>query len=212
MGVNSMVIHYPNGQSYRPLTNSKYEKKPRSTKNEKIIFGNRGMSLEDELNASNEYYLKNQQAVIHKKPVPIQIVQVDYPKRSAAVIKEAYFKQASTTDYNGVYKGYYLDFEAKETRNQTSFPLNNFHSHQVKHMQACVQQGGICFTIIKFSSTQELFLLPAAVLFRYWEKRTTNRKSIPKKVISSQGFPINYEYQPLIPYLSKVDLLIEELK
>ena len=40
-------------------------------------------------------------AVIHKKPTPIQIVRVDYPQRSRAKIVEAYFRQASTTDYSG---------------------------------------------------------------------------------------------------------------
>lgn len=156
--------------------------------------------------------MQQQVAVIHKKPVPIQIVQVDYPRRSAAVIKEAYFKQASTTDYNGVYHGYYLDFEAKETRNKTSFPLNNFHEHQINHMKACVRQAGICFTIIKFSITQELFLLPAATLFEYWDQQTHGRKSIPKKIIADSGFAIAYQFQPLIPYLTCVDKLIENLR
>ena len=95
------------------------------------------MSLEEDINVTNRYYLQIGKAVIHKKPTPIQIVKVDYPKRSAAVITEAYFQQASTTDYNGVYRGKYIDFEAKETRNKTSFPLNNFHAHQVQHMKAC---------------------------------------------------------------------------
>ena len=39
--------------------------------------------------------------VIHKKPLPIQIVRVDHPQRSRAKIVEAYFEQASTTDYSG---------------------------------------------------------------------------------------------------------------
>ncbi|KRL04617.1 Holliday junction resolvase RecU [Liquorilactobacillus oeni] len=200
-----MVIRYPNGQNYKPASVKK------SRKNNNVIFGNRGMSLEEELNQSNTYYLHREIAVVHKKPIPIQLVQVDYPKRSAAVIKEAYFKQASTTDYNGVYHGYYIDFEAKETRSKTSFPLNNFHEHQVEHMKACVRQGGICFTIIKFCATQELFLLPVATLLKYWDNQGHGRKSIPKKVIATTGFPIIYHVQPLVPYLACVDKLIENL-
>ncbi|MGH2242660.1 Holliday junction resolvase RecU, partial [Enterococcus faecalis] len=79
-------------------------------------------------------YLLNKQAVVHKKPTPVQFVIVDYSKRSAAVIKEAYFSQASTTDYNGVYQGRYIHFEAKETKNTTSFPFKYFHQHQIEHM------------------------------------------------------------------------------
>ena len=97
------------------------------------------MTLEEDLNDTNEYYRDRKIAVIHKKPTPVQIVQVDYPRRSAAVIKEAYFKQASTTDYNGVYKGKYIDFEAKETQNPTSFPLKNFHQHQIQHMEEVIK-------------------------------------------------------------------------
>ena len=106
------------------------------------------MNLEQMINESNKYYRTKEIAVVHKKPTPIQIVKVDYPKRSRAVIKEAYFRQESTTDYNGVYKGYYLDFEAKETKNKTSFPLKNFHEHQIIHLAECLKQKGICFTII----------------------------------------------------------------
>ena len=80
----------------------------------KWSYGKRGMTLEEDLNDTNQYYLDRGIAVIHKKPTPIQIVNVDYPKRSAAVIKEAYFKQASTTDFNGVYKGDTLILKQKK--------------------------------------------------------------------------------------------------
>ena len=131
-----MNFHYPNGKVY-------HKTEWKSAKKSPLTFANRGMRFEEAINESNEYYLNKQIAVIHKKPTPIQIVKVDYPKRSAATIKEAYFKEASTTDYNGVYQGYYLDFEAKATQNKTSFPLKNFHSHQIEHMRNCLLQGGI---------------------------------------------------------------------
>ena len=117
--VMGLEIHYPNGKVYRRSTARKKQVK-------NYQYANRGMTLEEDINASNEYYLTNQIAVIHKKPTPVQIVHVDYPHRSQAVIREAYFKIPSTTDYNGVYKGKYIDFEAKETKSETSFPLKTF--------------------------------------------------------------------------------------
>ena len=72
------------------------------------------------------------------------------PSEVKAVINEAYFRTPSTTDYNGVYNGYYIDFEAKETKNKTSFPLNNIHDHQVEHMKNAFLQKGIVFLIIRF--------------------------------------------------------------
>ncbi|GAF23933.1 LOW QUALITY PROTEIN: recombination protein RecU [Bacillus sp. JCM 19047] len=147
-----------------------------------------------------------EKAVIHKKPTPIQIVQVDYPKRSAAVIKEAYFKQASTTDYNGVYKGRYIDFEAKETKNKTSFPLQNIHSHQVDHMRTVVQQHGICFLLIRFFYTKEVYLLDATMLISFYDNQK-ERKSIKKADIETYGHIVHTGYQPFVDYLRTVDEL-----
>lgn len=104
-------------------------------------YANRGMTLEKELNLTNQQYRDRNIAVIHKKPTPIQVVKVNYPKRSAAKITEAYYRKSSTTDYNGVYRGYYLDFEAKETKNKTTFPLANFHEHQINHIIQASEHG-----------------------------------------------------------------------
>ena len=203
-----MAFNYPNGKHYSQKQSITSQTKDKS-KNHNVIYGNRGMSLEEEINLSNKYYLEKGIAVIHKKPIPIQIVDVDYPKRSAAVIKKAYFKQPSTTDYNGVYHGYYLDFEAKETQNKTSFPLSNFHKHQVEHFRACVKQQGICFTIVKFVKLNEIYLVPVSLLFKYWDKQQSGRKSIPYSEIVKTSARIEYSLQPPIPYLKYVYLLIK---
>ena len=200
-----MKIKYPNGSGFfnrKRLTS--FHRRTTPTR-----YGDRGMSLEHEINQSNAYYLAHGIAVVHKKPTPISIVKVDYPKRSAATIKEAYFSKASTTDYNGVYRGFYIDFDAKETKNRTSFPLNNWHRHQIEHMRACVKQGGICFGLIKFVQTNEIFVFRATDLFTFWDLQDQGgRKSIPKTTIKKRGYRIKYRLQPLIPYLKGVNQII----
>ncbi|MCH5461439.1 Holliday junction resolvase RecU [Secundilactobacillus sp. HBUAS58055] len=201
-----MTIHYPNGVKFQPQSdNHSGHVKPSLIKH-----GGRGMTLEQEINESNQYYLSHDIAVIHKKPTPVQIVKVDYPKRSAAVIREAYFRQASTTDYNGVYRGRYIDFDAKETKETTRFPLDNFHQHQVEHMRSCLKQGGICFGLIKFVTLDQLYLLKATDLITYWDaqEQAKGRKSIPLAVFESRAVPIKYSLNPTIAYLDAVDQII----
>lgn len=201
----SVTIHYPNGARYLPRQAASPKIKSTLT-----THGGRGMTLEQEINESNQYYLANDIAVIHKKPTPVQIVKVDYPKRSAAVIREAYFRQPSTTDYNGVYRGRYIDFDAKETKETTRFPLDNFHQHQVEHMRSCLKQGGICFGLIKFVTLDQLYLLKASDLIDYWDQQDTagGRKSIPKATFDQIAVPIQYQLNPIIAYLDAVDKVI----
>jgi len=169
-----------------------------------INFANRGMSFEKMINESNNYYLSRGLAVIHKKPTPIQIVKVDYPHRSRAKIVEAYFRQASTTDYSGVYMGHYIDFEAKETRQKKSMPMKNFHSHQIEHMEAVLEQKGICFVLLHFSSLRETYLLPASYLIEFY-KIDKGGKSMPLTYIREHGYPIEMQQLPSIPYLEIIE-------
>lgn len=197
-----MEIRYPNGKVFKPTKNE--------SKLKNHQYGNRGMTLEEDLNESNEYYLANKIAVIHKKPTPIQIVKVDYPQRSKAVIKEAYFKTPSTTDYNGVYKGKYIDFEAKETKSKTSIPLQNFHDHQIEHIRQVIACNGISFVIIRFSTTEEVFLLEGRFLLQFWERMENGgRKSIAKDELVQYGHQIPLGIHPRIDYLKVIDQLYD---
>lgn len=166
-------------------------------------YANRGMTLESDLEASNTYYLINDKAVVYKKPTPITISKVNYPSRVEAVIKEGYFRTPSTTDYNGVYKGKYIDFEAKETKNRTSFPLSNIHSHQIKHLTRIHNHGGIGFIIVRFTKLNKTFLLTYESLDNFLKENS--RKSIPLSYFEKNGYIIKDKYNPRVDYLSVID-------
>lgn len=168
-------------------------------------YANRGMTLEADLKASNDYYLANDIAVIYKKPTPITISKVNYPSRAEAVIKEGYFRTPSTTDYNGIYKGKYIDFEAKETKLKTSFPLSNIHQHQINHLKRIYKHGGIGFLIVRFTVINKTFLLPIETLTKFLEEST--RKSIPLSYFEKHGYIINDKYNPRVDYLEILDKL-----
>ncbi len=167
---------------------------------------NRGMTLENDLNTSNEYYREIDKAYIYKKPTPIKITKVDYPSRDKATIREAYFTIPSTTDYNGLYSGYYIDFEAKETKSPTAFSLSNIHKHQIEHLRHIDKHKGIAFLIVRFTTLNETYLLPAKALFAFLD--TSDRKSIPRDYFQSNAYLIKDTYTPRIDYLKIVDNLI----
>lgn len=169
-----------------------------------INYGNRGMALEHDINETNEYYLNNNIAVIYKKPTPITVTKVNYQSRKDAIITEAYFKTPSTTDYNGIYKGKYIDFEAKETK-LSYFPLRNIHKHQIEHLQRIINHGGIGFLIVHFVSLQKLYYLDGTKLIKYIE--TEKKKTIPVDYFEEEGYSIKHKINPRIDYLSIVDEL-----
>lgn len=202
------MIRYPKGSKQNQTFKLK-QSRP-SKINQQIQYGSRGMSLEDKLNQSNEYYRQHQLAVIHKKPTPIQVVKVDYPKRSAAKITEAYYRHASTTDYNGVYQGFYIDFEAKQTNNKTSFPLANLPLHQREHMMACIEQGGIAFLILSFNQLQETYLLPYERIQMQIDHQ--EKQNLSYREVKALGYLCPTSAYPLIDYLAALDQYIIEMK
>ncbi|HEQ0689648.1 TPA: Holliday junction resolvase RecU [Streptococcus pyogenes] len=193
------MVNYPHN-----LIRQKVSSVQKQTKQNKVDFANRGMSFEAAINATNDYYLSRQIAVIHKKPTPVQIVKVDYPKRSQAKIVEAYFRQASTTDYCGVYKGHYVDFEAKETRQKTAMPMKNFHLHQIEHMACVLHQKGICFVLLHFSTLKETYYLPAQALISFYQI-DNGSKSMPIDYIRKNGFKVAFGAFPQVPYLNIIE-------
>lgn len=167
----------------------------------KSKYANRGMSLEDDINITNEYYRANNIALIYKKPTPIKVSKVDYNSNR---ITEAFFEKPSTLDYNGIYKGKYIEFDAKETQSKTSFALSNIHKHQLEHMKKIIYYKGISFLIVRFNVLNKNYVIFAEDLFNFIDNN--DRKSIPLSFFEINCYEIEFKYIPRLDYIKIIDL------
>lgn len=166
-----------------------------------IGYANRGMFLEHIINDANTYYLSKDIAVIYKKPTPIKILNVAYRSSKTTLIDKAVFSETSTLDYNGVYKGKYIEFDAKECKNSTSFPLSNIKPHQIEHIKNIIRHNGIVFLIIFMNN--KFYLLKGDSLISFIDNN--DRKSIPYDYIEKKGYIIKEGYMPRIDYIKAID-------
>lgn len=166
-----------------------------------ISYKNRGMFLEHIINDTNTYYLSKDIAVIYKKPTPIKVLNISYRSKKTTLIDKAVFSETSTLDYNGLYKGKYVEFDAKECKNKTSFPLSNIKEHQLNHINNIIRHGGIAFLIIFMNN--KFFLYKGEDLMDF--VNNNERKSIPYDEIEKKAYIIKEGYMPRIDYINVID-------
>lgn len=166
-----------------------------------IGYANRGMFLEHIINNANTYYLSKDIAIIYKKPTPIKVLNVAYRSSKTTLIDKAVFSETSTLDYNGIYKGKYIEFDAKECKNSTSFPLSNIKPHQIEHIKNIMRHNGIVFLIIFMNN--KFYLLKGDSLIDFIDNN--DRKSIPYEYIEEKGYIIKEGYMPRIDYIKAID-------
>ena len=188
-------MNYPSG--VKPFGFKNTAKTQPKYKKTSVLAGNRGMSFEADINESNDYYREKGLCLITKRPTPINVVKVDYSH--GATITQAYFETQSTTDYNGVCEGRYIDFEAKSTRSKTSFPLANIPPQQIDHLKRVLGQGGIAFFLIHFELLGKTFLVPAEKVISFYEERP--RASMTLSFIEENGRLIKEAFSPRYDYL-----------
>jgi len=175
-------------------------------KNGKLLnYGNRGMTLEYDINLTNDYYHENNIALIFKKPIPIKVLKVSSDKTR---IKDGFYEKKSTLDYSGIYQKKYIEFDAKETDSKTSFPLSNIHEHQIEHIQNIIKYQGIAFLIIRFNLLNKTYLLMGYDLIDFIN--TNERKSIPISYFEEHCEIVSFKYRPRLDYLSIINKILKE--
>jgi Penicillin-binding protein-related factor A, putative recombinase len=166
-----------------------------------VRYANRGMQLEHEVESSNlSYWLKNI-AVIQKVATPFKPIR-DHEGKMKALIPE----KKSTVDFIGCLNGRGLAFDAKETKERTSFPLANVKEHQLRFLEKYRNCGGHAFLLVRFVKHNETFILSSVQLSQWWKEAAFGgRKSIPygwftencEQVKSRNGIVVDY-LRPLL--------------
>lgn len=148
---------------------------------------NKGMGLEEATRNACQYYRTHELVMINKRPTPIQPVRVNWKR---GVITKAYFKEKSTVDFTGEYKGIHVAFDTKETKVKTRFDLNLVKDHQYRYLKQNYEDGGISFLIVSFTELSETYYLPFEILQKYWVKKENGgRKSIPYSAFEDKILP-----------------------
>lgn len=196
------MINYPNKKSIDKVKNN-----IDSNSNQRVIRGSnkRGMDLENMINMSCQYYSDNDIAYIYKKPTPIKVNKVKTKNEFGMkkhVITEAYFSEKSTTDYSGLYRGYYIDFEAKQTKYKTFNIGANLHEHQIKHLRNISSNGGFAYLIVYFYQFDEVYMINFSKL----DEEIKKGKSIVKiDFFIEQSKVVETGYNPMLDYIKIID-------
>lgn len=164
--------------------------------------GNRGMAFEKLINLSNEMYQREGVALINKRPTPVKVLKMVYGR-----VKDGYYESKSTVDYDGVYRGRAIAFEAKSTNEINRFDLKNIAQHQLDYLEKAERMGAICFFLIGFTKDQSTFAIPLSVIQSYirMSQQPKGKKSIPRADFDIYGYLVEQTERAPVDYLQYID-------
>mgnify|MGYP003574934701 CR=1 FL=1 len=159
---------------------------------------NAGKYFEEWIDWANQQYMDRGQAVVTKIPTPWKVIRKYSPYKKTYEIATAFPEKKSTVDFGGTASAQSLWFDAKVTKDEKRFPLQNIHKHQIEYLKQVHQQGGKAFFLIHSEHFKCTWLLWNSQLMEFME--TTKRKSIPFSwldencaiVKSSNGIVLDY--------------------
>ncbi|WP_242243687.1 Holliday junction resolvase RecU [Bacillus cereus group sp. BfR-BA-01309] len=165
-------------------------------------LGNRGMAFEKLINLSNEMYQRKGVALINKRATPVKVL-----KSAGGRVLSGFYEAKSTVDYDGVYKGRAVAFEAKSTQSLTRFDLSNIAQHQLDYLEKAEKMGAVCFFLIEFSKDQTVFLVPASVVQSYvrMSHQPNGKKSISRADFDIYGYLVEQTERAPVDYLQYID-------
>ncbi len=197
-------IRYPGGHTFKEKVASiKVDTGVKRVSKSMAGRANMGMQLEGDVIKSCDIFRERGWANIYKRPTPIRIVKVD-PKNPSH-LTSAFFAEKSTTDFVGVYRSKYIDFECKEEKTDT-LPLANIRPQQLTHLDQVLKMGGIGFFMVCFTSRQEVYILDAKYILKS-ALEDRSRSGFKRDLFIEKGALVQQGYSPRLEILKAIDSL-----
>ena len=154
-----------------------------------IIIANKsnkiGAKFENRLTKQFEKYRKEGKAYIFKIPTEFVVL-----RKGSKIVSAFPKKQSPCLDYIGILpNGEAIVFEAKTTKNKTSFPLSNIKNYQYDLINEIQNYVNNVFFIIEFRELNEVYLVSGEEIEKF--KENNERKSIPYKEFKNIGILMN---------------------
>lgn len=166
-----------------------------------------GNAFEFLIDYTNTQYSAMGIAIINKRPTPMKIVKQLGARGSFKQFVCVHDKK-STVDYDGVYKGHAVAFEAKTISKLKRFDLSRIADHQLEYLIKAQNQGAVSFLLIEFQITDATYLVPTELIDEYAKAAIHGGvKSIPLTVFEERAYKIG-QGRVGLDYLAQLDKMI----
>ncbi len=149
------------------------------------------MFLETMINKTNQYYLKKQIAIIHKRNLLIHISKINKNQ------VQGFLGAKSYVDYYGYFKDHIFEFEAKSTK-KDYFLLSNIKKHQHNYLLLAEKCGAKTFVLFYFYINKKFIFLDYHYI-KLWKEQRKNK--IPLASILKKGKEIVVSFPGIINFL-----------
>ncbi|AAP56492.2 Holliday junction resolvase recU (Recombination protein U-like protein) [Mycoplasmoides gallisepticum str. R(low)] len=150
---------------------------------------NRGMFLETLINNTIKHNELAHKGLIFKRHLPINVY--NFANRRVT----GWLKEKTQTDYYGLYKGYFFDFDAKQS-SKINYSLKNIKQHQLDHLRKIHEQGGIAFILLLIVPKEEFYMIPIKKIDSWLKNQESN--TLKYEWIQKSSFKLELFYPGVI--------------
>jgi recombination protein U len=158
--------------------------------------------FETVIDTANAQYEALKKGIIQRIPTPWKVIRAWDMKTKKNVIYRAFPLEKSTVDFGGTASGFSIWFDAKSSKHEKYFKIDNIKDHQIDFLKAVREHGGKAFFLVYVQPLQKVFLLWLTDLERFIEEE--KRKSIPYEWLESNCKQVDGNENIFLDYLSEV--------